>query len=237
MQGEIEHVLLRSLYVLVAVLSLVLSLGAQAWVVAAIRSQANVPLRSGLSGAEVASIVVRSSGIVGVRLEESGGWLSDHYDPTTRTLRLSPDTYEGRSVAAAGIAAHEAGHAIEHAWDYWPMALRQRLVPVANIGTQLGVLFVVIGLAFGALGLAKVGVLVFGGFVLFTLVTLPVEIDASRRARVALGQSGKLSRAELDGVGRVLRAAAATYVAAALTSMLQLLYFGLRVYGSRRRHE
>lgn len=225
------------LYAVVMVLSLILSLGAQAWVMAAIRSQANVPLRSGLSGAEVAGIVLPRSGLAGVRLEESVGWLSDHYDPTTRTLRLSPDNYEGRSVAAAGIAAHEAGHAIQHAQGYWPMSLRQRLVPAANVGTQLGVLFIVIGLSIGALGLAKAGVIVFAGFVLFTLVTLPVEIDASRRARAVLAQSGVLSHAELDGVGRVLRAAAGTYVAAALTAIVQLLYFVLRVYGSRRRHE
>ncbi len=225
------------LYLAVMAACLLLSLGAQAWVMAAVRSQANVPLRSGMSGAQVAAIVLRSSGLAGVQLECSAGWLGDHYDPSTRTLRLSPDSFEGRSVAAAGIAAHEAGHAIQHARGYWPMSLRQRLVPVANIGTQLGVLLVIFGLALGAFGLAKLGILVFSGFVLFTVVTLPVEIDASRRARAALAQSGVLASDELDGVGRVLRAAAATYVAAALTAILQLLYFILRVYGSRRRQE
>jgi hypothetical protein len=226
------------LYMAVAILGLGLSLAAQAWVVVAIRSQSDVPLGCGLSGAEVAEIVLRSSGLAGVRIEESGGWLSDHYDPSARTLRLSSDNYRGRTVAAAGIAAHEAGHAIQHAQGYWPMALRQKLVPVANVGTQLGVLLVMAGLALGALGLAKVGVLVFAGFVLFTLVTLPVEVDASRLARVALAQSGILVPDELEGVARVLRAAAATYVAAALTALLQLMYFVFRVYGSgsRRRH-
>ncbi len=224
-------------YVLVMLVSLGLALAAQAWVVAAIRTQTEIPLRSGFSGADVARMVLASSGLPGVRLEESQGWLGDHYDPSARTLHLSQETYEGRSIAAAGIAAHEAGHAIQHAEGYWPMTLRQRLVPVANIGTQLGVVLVVIGLAMGALGLAKLGVLVFAGFVLFTLVTLPVEIDASRRARTVLAQSGWLAPEELDGVGRVLRAAAATYVAAALTALLQLLYFVMRVYGARRRHE
>jgi Zn-dependent membrane protease YugP len=222
-------------YVVVMLASLVIALVAQAWVSAEVRAKGNLQLRSGLSGADVARLVLAQSGLAGVRLEESRGWLTDHYDPSTRTLRLSPDTFEGSSVAAAGIAAHEAGHAIQHARRYWPMAVRQRLVPVANVGTQLGVLFIMIGLGIGALGLAKIGVLVFGGFVLFTLVTLPVEIDASQRARRALAESGALGRDELEGVSRVLRAAAGTYVAAALTAILQLLYFVSRVSGARRR--
>ncbi len=223
------------LYLALMVVSLFVALAAQAWVVSAVRSQSDVLLRSGLSGAQIASIVLERSGLPGVRLEESQGLLTDHYDPTTRTLRLSHDNYAGRSVAAAGIAAHEAGHAIQHARRYWPMALRQRLVPVANIGTQLGVLLVLIGLGIGALGLARLGVLVFAGFVLFTIVTLPVEMDASARARKALAESGMLAPDELAGVARVLRAAAATYLAATVTAILQLLYFVARVSGARRR--
>ena len=225
------------LYLVFMALGLGLSLGAQAWVLAAIRSQSNVALRSGLCGADVAGVVLRSSGLAGVRLLESEAWLGDHYDPATRTLNLSRETYEGCSVAAAGVAAHEAGHAIQHAEGYRPMLVRQKLVPIANAGTQLGVLLVFFGLAMGVLGLAKLGVLVFTGFVLFTLVTLPVEIDASRRARAALARSGLLSGGELEGVERVLRAAAATYVAAALTAILQLFYFIIRIQSSRRRRE
>jgi len=224
------------LYFVVMVASLLVSLGAQAWVLTAIRSQAVVPMRSGLTGGQVARMVLRASGLAEVRLALSEGWLTDHYDPSTRTLRLSPDNYYGTSVAAAGIAAHEAGHAIQDARRYWPMALRQRLVPAANVGTQLGVLLVVVGLAMRALGVAELGVLTFAGFVLFTLVTLPVEIDASRRARTALAQSGAFAPDELAGIGRVLRAAAATYVAGALTAIMQLLYFAARVAGARRRN-
>lgn len=225
------------LYLLVIGVGLVLGLAAQAWVTFAVRSQSRVPLHAGMTGADVATFVLQRSGLTGVRIEETTGWLSDHYDPSSRTLRLSPENFEGRSVAAAGIAAHEAGHALQHAQGYWPMSIRQRLVPVANIGTQLGVLLIVFGMFVGMLGLAKLGVLVFAGFVLFTIVTLPVEIDASMRAHRALASTGVLLPAELDGVGRVLRAAAATYVAATITALLQLLYYGLRVFGGGRRDD
>jgi Zn-dependent membrane protease YugP len=225
------------LYLVVMGIAMVLGLGAQAWVSAAVRAQSKVGLRSGMSGADVAALLLKRSGLPGVRLEEAHGFLGDHYDPTTRTLRLSPDNFWGRSVAAAGIAAHEAGHALQHAQGYWPMKLRQKLVPVANIGTQLGILLVMFGFMLGFLGLAKIGVFVFAGFVLFTIVTLPVEIDASRRARLELAATGAFAQAELDGVSRVLRAAAATYVAATLSAILQLLYFALRVFGGHRREE
>jgi hypothetical protein len=217
------------LYILVMIVSAVISLGAQAWVWSAVRSQSRVPIGHGLTGAQVAELVLARSGLSGLRIEETTGWLSDHYDPTTRTLRLSPENYRGQSVAAAGIAAHEAGHALQHAQGYWPMQVRQKMVPLANVGTQLGVLMIIIGIGIGFLGLAKIGVLVFAGFVAFTIVTLPVEIDASSRAKKALASIGVLSPPELDGVSRVLRAAAATYVAAALTALLQLFYFMLRV--------
>lgn len=225
------------LYLIIMGVSLVLGLAAQAWVTMAVRSQSQVPLRSGLSGADVAGLVLRASGLRGVRVEPSHGFLSDHYDPTTRTLRLSEDNYWGRSVAAAGIAAHEAGHALQDAQGYWPMRVRQKLVPAANIGTQLGVLMVAFGLMLGWLGLAQIGVVVFAGFVAFTVVTLPVEIDASRRAYGALAATGMFAPVELSGVGQVLRAAAATYVAATMTAILQLLYFALRVFGGQRREE
>lgn len=226
---------LDPLYLLVMLVSAGLSVGAQLWVMAAVRSQSAVPIRAGLTGADVAATILRRSRLPGVRIELADGFLSDHYDPSSRTLRLSHDNFYGRSIAAAGIAAHEAGHAIQHATGYWPMQIRQRLVPLAQIGTQLGVLLVTVGLVLGALGLAKIGVVVFAGFVAFTLVTLPVEIDASARAKAALAGSGLLGGAELRGVSRVLTAAAATYVAAALTAILQLLYFILRLHSAERR--
>jgi uncharacterized protein len=200
-----------------------------------VKSKSKVMLRSGLTGADVAATILKRSRLPGVRIEMADGFLSDHYDPSTRTLRLSYDNFHGRSVAAAGIAAHEAGHAVQHAEGYWPMQIRQRLVPVANLGTQLGVILVMIGFALGFLGLAKIGVVVFAGFVAFTLITLPVEFNASSRAKRALAESGLLAGEELRGVSSVLTAAAATYVAAAVTAILQLLYFVLRLQGSRER--
>lgn len=223
------------LYLLVMVVSAGLSLGAQFWVMAKVRSQSEVPLASGLSGADVAAWILRKSGLPGVQIEVAHGFLSDHYDPSTRTLRLSEENFYGRSVAAAGIAAHEAGHAMQHAQGYWPMQVRQKLVPVANLGTQLGAILVMVGFVIGMLGLAKLGVIVFAGFVAFTLITLPVEIDASSRAKAALAHSGLFGRAELAGVSGVLTAAAATYVAAALSAILQLLYYVIRLQSAERR--
>jgi hypothetical protein len=222
------------LYVVIMIVSAALSLGAQLWVTSRVRAQSRVGLHTGYTGADVASLILRKSRLPGVHIELASGFLSDHYDPGSRTLRLSPDHFYGRSVAAAGIAAHEAGHAIQHAQGYWPMKLRQKLVPVANVGTQLGALMVMVGLVLGMIGIAKLGVVVFAGFVAFTLVTLPVEIDASLRAKAALAESGLLDARELAGVGSVLTAAAATYVAAAVTAILQLLYFVLRLQASDR---
>jgi Zn-dependent membrane protease YugP len=223
------------LYLVVMAVSALLSLGAQAWVSAAFRRYKHVAAGHGLRGADVAELILRAAGVRGVRIEAVDGFLSDHYDPRAKVLRLSSENFHGRSIAAAGVAAHEVGHALQDARGYFPMRVRQALVPVANIGTNLGVLLVVIGMALGALGLAKIGVVLFAGFVAFTLVTLPVEIDASARAKRALAASGILDREELDAVSRVLRAAAATYVAAAATAVLQLLYFLLRVSGGHRR--
>jgi len=225
------------LYMLVMGVGLLLSLGAQAWVKSAVSTWSRVATARGMTGAEIALGMLRANGIQAVRVEPVSGFLSDHYDPSTRTLRLSHANYSGRSVAAAGIAAHEAGHALQHRDGYRPMLIRQKLVPVANIGTNLGVFMVMGGMALGAAGLAKLGVVLFAGFVLFTLVTLPVEFDASRRAYNALTSANIVLPNEAAGVRTVLTAAAATYVAAAVTAILQLLYFALRagLLGGRRQ--
>lgn len=222
------------LWLVVMGAGVLLTVGAQLWVSAAVGAAKHIPSARGMSGRDVAAAILAARGLRGVRVEETHGFLGDHYDPSSRTLRLSADVFHGRSVAAAGIAAHEVGHALQHAEGYAPMRARQALVPVANIGTNLGALLVVVGAAIGAVGLAKLGVALFAGFVAFTLITLPVEFDASARARRVLAASGWLTREELDGVGRVLRAAAATYVAAAASAVLQLLYFVLRVHDDRR---
>ncbi len=222
------------IYWVILGVGLVLSLGAQAWVKAAVSKWESVPMSRGMTGRQVAEAILRSEGISGVTIEQTQGRLSDHYDPRTRTLRLSPDVYGGRSVTAAGIAAHEVGHAIQHQEGYAPMALRQRMVPVANIGTSLGLWVAMAGIFVGITELAAVGVMLFGGAVAFTLVTLPVEFDASSRAKKALVGRGLVTGREAQGVERVLRAAAATYVAAAVSSILQLLYWAYRAGLLRR---
>lgn len=163
-----------------------------------------------------------------MRVKPVAGFLSDHYSPSERVLRLSEDIFYGRSVAAAGIAAHEVGHAIQHKRGYWPMQLRQTLVPMANIGTNLGVWLVVLGMIVGLTELATLGVLLFAGFVAFTLITMPVEFDASFRAREVLLTNGIVTPHEARGVSQVLTAAAATYLAAAVSAIMQLLYWALR---------
>ncbi|MBM76165.1 MAG: peptidase [Proteobacteria bacterium] len=224
------------LYILVMIVGGVLSGGAALWVKSSTSKWEKVPIGRGMTGKMVAEAILRTKGIRGVTIEEVPGRLSDHYDPRNKTLRLSPANYRGRSVTAAGIAAHEVGHAIQHAEGYAPMKLRQDLVPIANIGSSLGIYMVMFGAFLGISGLAKLGVFIFAGFVLFTLVTLPVEIDASLRARKALIAGKIVSGKEAQGVQEILTAAAATYLAAAVTAILQLLYWALRaglIGGSR----
>lgn len=224
------------LYMVVLGVGLLLSLGAQLWVKSSVHRWRQVGTRRGLTGREVAEAILRAERITGVRVELVDGFLSDHYSPSERVLRLSQDIFYGRSIAAAGIAAHEVGHAIQHKRGYWPMQLRQALVPVANIGTNLGIWLVVIGMVVGLTELATLGVILFAGFVAFTLITLPVEFDASFRARQVLLTHGIVTRQEAQGVSQVLTAAAATYLAAAVAAILQLLYWLLRagLIGQRR---
>lgn len=217
------------LYLLVIGVGFALALGAQMWVKSAVNRWSDIALGRGMTGADIAASILAVEGIRDVGIEVVGGVLSDHYDPSTKTLRLSPANFHGRSIAAAGIAAHEVGHAIQHRDGYAPMKLRQALVPVAGIGTNLGLWMAVIGMAVGVSGLASLGVALFGAFVLFTLVTLPVEIDASRRAKRALLAGGFVSREEGRGVSAVLDAAAATYLAAAVSAVLQLAYWVFRL--------
>ncbi len=217
------------LYMLILGVGFALSAGASFWTKSAVRRWSEIPTSRGMTGAQVAAAILRAEGIDDVRIEQVGGFLSDHYDPRSRTLRLSPDIYGGRSVASAGIAAHEVGHALQHAQGYLPMRLRQAMVPVANIGTNLGLWMVIIGMMIGATGLSTLGVGLFAGAVLFTVVTLPVEFDASFRARRTLERYHLLAGPELAGVSKVLTAAAATYLAAAVTAVLQLLYWMMRL--------
>jgi len=213
------------LYLVVLLPGLALSLWASLSVRSTFRRYSRIASASGLTGAQAARELLRRAGVGGVRIEPVGGFLSDHYDPTQRVLRLSPDVYEGRSLAALGVACHEAGHALQHAEDYAPLRFRSAVVRPAMIGSNLGITIAGLGLLVQASAILWLGILLFSAFVVFTLVTLPVELDASRRALVGLGQTGLVGPQEIEGASAVLRAAALTYVAAAVSAILQLLYF------------
>jgi Zn-dependent membrane protease YugP len=216
------------LYFLLIAPAILLSLIAQIWVQSAYSKYRNIPNMRGLSGAEAAAYMLQAKGVMDVNIEMTSGFLSDHYDPRDKTLRLSPDVYQGRNIAAIGIACHEAGHALQHAYEYAPLKLRTALVPITMIGTNLAWPLLFIGFIFHAMSLIKLGILFFSGAVLFQLVTLPVEFNASARALAAIRETGLLTMDELSGARQVLTAAAMTYVAAAVTSIMQLLYFLLR---------
>ena len=184
-----------------------------------------IPTASGLTGAEVAREILRQSGIFDVQVERVSGFLSDHYDPSKKMLRLSPNVFDSRSVAAAGVAAHEVGHALQHAKGYWPLQMRTVLAPAAAAGSNLSTIMLMAGVFTGMLGLVKLGVLFFALMVLFVVITLPVEFDASNRAKQLLPELGLTQGNEGRGVAAVLDAAALTYVAAAVTAVLQLFYW------------
>ncbi len=193
-------------------------------------------LRSGMTGADVARQLLAANGVGDVPVEETRGWLSDHYSPIERTLRLSPEVYHGRSIAAAGIAAHETGHAIQHASGYAVMNAWQALAKPAAVASNLAFWIIFIGFMMAASGLVKLGILLFSVLVLFQIVTLPVEFNASSRAKRLLHEYGIVRGEEYQGVAAVLGAAALTYVAAAAASVAQLLYFLVRagLIGGRR---
>lgn len=209
----------------IMILSAVLGAITQAWVNGSFRRWSRIGLATGLSGAETARNMLDASGLTQVSVEMVGGNLTDHFDPRAGVLRLSRPVYEGRTVAAAGVACHEAGHAVQHAAGYAPARFRMALVPSANIGSKMAFPLILIGLVLNFTELAWVGVAMFGAAVLFQLVTLPVEFDASRRALAALSGGGMVPAEQVGGAREVLTAAAMTYLAAALISVLQLLYF------------
>lgn len=204
--------------------ALILGIYAQARVSSVFNRYSQVPSGRGLTGAQGARLVLDSAGLSGVGIEIAGSRLSDHYDPRTKVLTLSPQVGNSNSLAALGVAAHEAGHAIQHAEGYAAFRLRSAIVPVANVGTNLGFILFFIGLIFYRNGLLmNVGILLYSAAVLFTLVTLPVELNASHRAMTLLENRSILVGDELAGARKVLSAAALTYVAAALMAILQLL--------------
>ncbi|GAB4254792.1 MAG: zinc metallopeptidase [Thermoleophilia bacterium] len=203
--------------------ALLLSLYAQYKVSATFNKFSEVGSAFGRSGAEAARRLLDANGLSHVSIEITGGRLDDHYDPRTKVLRLSQPVGARSSLAALGVAAHEVGHAVQDAQEYAPMRIRGAVVPVANLGSSLGIILFIVGIFMAVPALTNLGIVLFSGMVFFTLVTLPVEFDASRRALVMLRDQGVLAATEIDGARAVLRAAALTYVAAALMAILQLV--------------
>ena len=220
-------------YLLVLVAA-IFSMWASARVNSTYSKYAKVRSMQGLTGAEAAQRILYYAGLSNIRVEHVSGNLTDHYDPKSKVLRLSDSTYSSASVAAIGVAAHECGHAIQDAEGYSPLRLRSTLVPAANLGSRLGIPIILLGVLLGAnYTLVQVGIWVFSLAVLFQLVTLPVEFNASTRAMRILGDRGMLGQEELGMCKKVLSAAAMTYVAAAASSIIQLLRLVL-LFGRRR---
>ena len=224
------------LYLLFILPGLALSLWASFRVKSAFNKYSQVPSVRGFTGAEAAQEMLRRAGITGVGIEESHGFLSDHYNPMTKTLALSESVYHSTSVAAIGVATHEAGHAIQHARNYGPLWLRSLLVPTANIGSSIGYIVMTVGLFMSSTNMVLAGAVLFSMVLLFQVVTLPVEFNSSSRAKQLVLEYGIISPQEREGVDKVLNAAALTYVAAAVSTLMTLLYFLLRagLLGGRR---
>jgi len=230
-------------YFIIIAPGLLLAFYAQWKVKSAFARGSQIPTQRGWTGAQIAQAILDAQGIRNVRIEPVEGYLSDHYDPRAKVLRLSPDVYHGRSLAAAGVAAHEVGHAIQDAQQYAPLVWRNAVVPMASFGSSIGMLLLMVGIGFGMSGpgrvLAIAGCALFSMVVLFQVINLPVEFNASSRAREALLINGITTQVEDQEIKRVLDAAAMTYVAATVTAILQLLYFLMRagLLGGRHQDE
>ncbi len=218
---------------LILIPAFILALYAQWKVQSTFRRYSEVRAATGYTGARMAEELLRRQGITDVKVEPIPGMLADHYDPRTKVLRLSPDVYGSDSLAAVGVAAHETGHALQHRDGYAPLAIRSAIVPAATLGTNAALILFMLGIVFGATRLMDLGILLFLGYVVFALVTLPVEFNASNRAVALLQGQGLVLPQEAQGVRAVLNAAALTYVAAATMAILQLVR--LLVLRSARR--
>ncbi len=226
-----------TLFLLLSLPALALGIWAQFKVRSAFNKNAEITTSTGMTGAQVARRVLDINGLNDVQVEQVNGFLSDHYDPRHRVLRLSPDVYAGNSLSAAGVAAHEAGHALQHKDGYAMLKVRSAMVPAVQIGSWLGPLIFLAGFFMaGMIGtsLAWLGFLLFAAVALFALVTLPVEFDASNRAKRLLVSQNILFPQEIGGASAVLNAAALTYVAAAVQALSTLLYYGMMLIGVNR---
>ncbi len=222
-----------SYYLILVLPAIFIATFAQFKVQSAFKKYASVFSTGGKTAAEVTKNILNNSGLSAVKIETVSGNLTDHFDPRTNVIRLSDSVYSSSSVASIGVAAHEAGHAMQHAEHYFPIRLRNAVLPVANIGSRLCVPLILLGILFSFPALISTGIILFSAIVLFQLVTLPVEFNASRRALSTLRDGHILSESELLGAKKVLTAAAMTYVASALVSAMQLLR--LLLLSQRRR--
>lgn len=229
------YLYIDSWYIILVVPAMLLALWAQINVNSTFSRYSKVTAPSGMTGAESARRVLEANGVVGVRVERISGNLTDHFDPKTNTIRLSENVYDATTVSAVGVAAHEAGHAVQYAVGYSPMKLRAAIIPATNIGSQLAMPLVLLGLILSSAMLVDIGILAFSMSTLFQLVTLPVEFNASRRAVAAL-EASCASGTEVKGAKAVLRAAALTYVAALAVSLASLLRLIL-LFGGRNRRD
>lgn len=222
-------------YVLILI-GVIISMVASAKVKSTYAKFARVTSRSGMTGTEAARKILDDAGLYHVRIERISGELTDHYSPKEQVLRLSDSTYNSRSIAAIGVAAHECGHAIQHAQEYGPISVRNAIVPVVNFGTKLSLPMILLGLLFGWAGFLKLGIIFFSFSLIFQIVTLPVEFNASSRALKILEGTGMLYGDEISGARKVLSAAAMTYVAAVIASALSLLRL-IILFGGRDRND
>jgi Zn-dependent membrane protease YugP len=220
-------------YLILVVPTLILSFIAQIKVKSTFAKYSKISCSRKITGQDAAALLLRTNNINNVRIEGVSGSLTDHYDPSKKVLRLSQPVYGSPSIAAVGVAAHETGHAIQHAVSWSPLVMRSTLVPVANIGSSIGPWLAIAGLGFSFPLLVNIGIILFSGAVLFYVITLPVEFNASDRAIKILRSNNVLSEQELKGVKKVLTAAALTYVASALTAIMSLLR--LVLLSKRRR--
>lgn len=225
------------LYMMMILPGVVLALLATFITKATFARYSRVAASSGLTGSQAARQLLDAQGLSEVRVEMTRGFLTDHYDPRTRTLNLSPQVCRSPSLSAIGVACHEAGHALQHAKHYAPLALRSSLVPAAQFGSNLALPIFFVGLLFGLPFLVKAGILVFGLTVLFTLITLPVEWNASSRAKRLMVESGIVTPQEQPAAAAVLNAAFLTYIASAVSAILTLLYYLMRAGLLGRRND
>jgi uncharacterized protein len=222
------------MYLVFAIPGLLLALYASFLTKSTFNKYSVVASRSGMTGAEAAHQMLAGEGVNNVAVEEAGGFLTDHYDPLSRTLRLSPSVYRSNSLAAIGVACHEAGHALQHAAGFAPLHLRTALVPATNISSWLSYIVITLGFVLHSQQFVLLGAVIFSAAVVFSIVTLPVEWDASRRAKTLMLRTGVVSESEAVDAGKVLNAAFMTYVAAAVSSLLTLAYYLMRAGVFRR---